>query len=108
MSKIEDEVCEKIHKRSKAGLKKYGVTLERNDFDFTDWIIHLQEELMDASVYAQKIIYDFKGNKREKAIKQILEDMVYVAKQDGWDKSTTGRQLILRDAEKLLKDIGCE
>lgn len=58
MSKIEDEVCRKIQKRAEVGLKKYGVTVERNDLEFLDWLNHLQEELMDATVYIEKIIQD--------------------------------------------------
>ena len=55
MSKIEDSVCKKIQDRASVGKKKYGVTMERNDLSFKEWMIHLQEELMDAIVYIEKI-----------------------------------------------------
>tara|TARA_R100000734_G_C3224680_1_gene34876 strand:- start:55 stop:249 length:195 start_codon:yes stop_codon:yes gene_type:complete len=58
MSRIEDEVCKKIQERAKVGLDKYGVTMERTDFDFVTWLIYLQEELMDAVVYLQRLIED--------------------------------------------------
>ena len=59
MSKIEDRVCDKIKERANLGLRKYGVTLEdRGDLNFIDWMIHLQEELMYASVYIEKIIQE--------------------------------------------------
>ena len=58
MSRIEDEVCKKIQERVKIGLDKYGVTMERTDFDFVTWLIYLQEELMDAVVYLQRLIED--------------------------------------------------
>tara|TARA_Y100001951_G_scaffold102700_1_gene109897 strand:+ start:7674 stop:7862 length:189 start_codon:yes stop_codon:yes gene_type:complete len=58
MSRIEDEVCKKIQERAAIGLDKYGVTMERTDFDFVTWLIYLQEELMDAVVYLQRIIED--------------------------------------------------
>ena len=39
--------------RSRIGLKKYGVTTMRTDLGLPEWLKHLQEELLDASVYAQ-------------------------------------------------------
>ncbi len=56
MSKIEDSVCKKILERAKVGKEKYGVTMERDDLNFTQWMTHLQEELMDAIVYIEKVI----------------------------------------------------
>lgn len=56
MSKIEDNVIIKIAKRTIAGLTKYGTTMERDDLSKKEWMIHLQEELMDACVYLEKCI----------------------------------------------------
>lgn len=39
--------------RSRVGLKKYGVTTARDDVDLLGWIEHIQQELLDAAVYAQ-------------------------------------------------------
>ena len=58
MSKIEDSVCKKIQDRAKVGKNKYGVTMERGYLSFKEWMIHLQEELMDAIVYIQKTLED--------------------------------------------------
>lgn len=58
MSRIEDEVCKKIQERAAVGVNKYGTTMEREDFDFPTWLVYLQEELMDAVVYLQRIIED--------------------------------------------------
>ena len=55
MSKIEQSVCEKILQRAKVGKEKYGTTMERDDLTFQEWITHLQEELMDAIVYIEKL-----------------------------------------------------
>ncbi len=55
MSKIEESVCKKILDRANVGKKKYGTTMERNDLTFQEWITHLQEELMDAIVYIEKL-----------------------------------------------------
>lgn len=41
--------------RSLLGFKKYGVTMDRSDLKFDDWLNHLQDELMDAVIYIEKI-----------------------------------------------------
>ena len=58
MSSIEDKVCEKIQERSKVGKSKYGVTMERTDLNTIEWLTHLQEELMDAAVYVERLMGD--------------------------------------------------
>ena len=58
MSIIEDNVCEKIQERSKVGKSKYGVTMERTDLNTVEWLTHLQEELMDAAVYVERLMGD--------------------------------------------------
>ena len=56
MSRIEDEVCNKIKARSDVGKKKYGVTMEEENLTRLEWLIHAQEEAMDLAVYLQKLI----------------------------------------------------
>jgi hypothetical protein len=46
------------------GKKKYGVTLDRNDLSLSDWLTHLQEELMDAVNYIERIKKVVDGEKR--------------------------------------------
>ena len=58
MSRIEDKVCEKIQQRAKIGKPKYGVTMERTDLNFLEWLQHLQEELMDAAVYVERLMQE--------------------------------------------------
>lgn len=48
-------VADKMLERSDIGFKKYGTTTERNDIDLQGWLTHLQEELMDASIYIERI-----------------------------------------------------
>lgn len=48
-------VVEKMISRSNVGLTKYGVTTERSDLTTEEWLTHLQEELMDACIYIQKL-----------------------------------------------------
>ena len=57
---VEDQIVKsvlaKYVERSNTGLKKYGTPLTRNDLTLDKWITHLQEELMDATLYLQKIM----------------------------------------------------
>jgi succinate dehydrogenase flavin-adding protein (antitoxin of CptAB toxin-antitoxin module) len=41
--------------RAEMGKKKYGQTLDREDLSLLDWIRHTQEELMDATLYLEKL-----------------------------------------------------
>ena len=50
---IVEQVKEMFDKRSEVGIKKYGTTLHDNNTD--DFFNHLQEELMDAILYIQKL-----------------------------------------------------
>jgi len=52
--KIVENVLEKYRQRSQLGIKKYNTTLEENDKD--DYLLHLQQELMDASLYIEKLM----------------------------------------------------
>jgi hypothetical protein len=38
-----------------AGFRKYGTTTERTDLSLLDWLQHLQEELLDAAVYVERL-----------------------------------------------------
>lgn len=51
---IVESVINKYQQRSKLGIGKYGTTLQDNNTD--DFLLHLQEELMDASLYIEKLI----------------------------------------------------
>lgn len=55
MSKIEKRVINKINQRAEIGKQKYGVTMERTDLSTYDWLNHLQEELLDAIIYIEKL-----------------------------------------------------
>ena len=47
-------VVNKIESRSAVGIKKYGTTLDENNID--NFLKHLQEEMMDAVNYIEKLI----------------------------------------------------
>ena len=52
------KVLAKYYERSQTGIKKYGRTLDRDDLNLIDWLNHLQEELMDATLYIEKLKQD--------------------------------------------------
>tara|TARA_R110001606_G_scaffold143268_1_gene282555 strand:- start:625 stop:816 length:192 start_codon:yes stop_codon:yes gene_type:complete len=52
---IVESVINKFKSRSDVGIKKYNKTLDREDLDKLEWLTHLQEELMDATLYIEKL-----------------------------------------------------
>ena len=53
------KVVDLIVSRANRGLIKYGVTTDRTDLNTLDWLQHLQEELLDAAIYIEKIKGEF-------------------------------------------------
>ncbi len=57
--KVEDpivlKVMSKFYDRSQRGIEKYGTMLTRTDLDVLEWLNHLQEELMDAALYCERL-----------------------------------------------------
>ena len=55
---MQDEIIQKVvnkfKQRSELGIKKYNKTLKENNAD--NFLIHLQEELMDAVNYIEKLL----------------------------------------------------
>lgn len=64
--KIVQSVLDKYVKRSEVGVKKYGTTLEQNNTD--DFLTHLQEELMDAVLYIEKLKNDINQRNNRRTI----------------------------------------
>lgn len=52
-----ETVIQKHRAREARGFQKYGVTTERGDLSFEQWVLHLQE-LMDAAVYAERVLQE--------------------------------------------------
>ena len=48
--------------RSSVGIEKYGTTLDRQDLSTLEWLKHLQEELMDATLYIEKLKQEYENN----------------------------------------------
>jgi len=65
-NKIQDEnvfnVVLQYAERAQKGFEKYGTTTERTDIDLKGWLQHLQEELMDATVYIERLKRELKND----------------------------------------------
>ena len=78
-------VVEKFVQRSDTGFKKYGVTLQDDGGNALKWLDHLQEELMDAVNYIEKL---------KSVLQNDYEDaVVRMSKQRDWKESDDGYML---------------
>jgi hypothetical protein len=61
--KVEDpivlSVMAKYYERSQVGIQKYGTMLNREDLTTVEWLTHLQEELMDATLYIERLKQEY-------------------------------------------------
>jgi len=55
---IAKSVADQVLERAAIGIKKYGVNLTRNDLSHVDWLNHLQQELLDAANYVERLKQD--------------------------------------------------
>tara|TARA_Y100000114_G_scaffold97599_1_gene90851 strand:+ start:167 stop:427 length:261 start_codon:yes stop_codon:yes gene_type:complete len=69
--KIIERVINKIKKRSDVGYKKYGVTLHDDEQTLDKWLTHIQEELMDAVNYIEKVKAVLTDEIEEAALKRF-------------------------------------
>ena len=52
---IVQTVTDRFHKRSREGMVKYGMSMADNPADAGEWLVNLQEELMDAVLYTERL-----------------------------------------------------
>jgi hypothetical protein len=55
LDSVVNAVLQKYIQRSTVGKKKYGTDLDRKDLTIIEWVQHTQEELMDATLYLEKL-----------------------------------------------------
>lgn len=89
---IVEEVVKQFRKRSEFGITKYGTTLAENETD--NFLIHLQEELMDAVNYIEKL----KSQQTTSTKNNVLE---WAKERDLIHKENAPKQLI-----KLQEEVG--
>ena len=68
---VVERVVDKFVSRSDVGFEKYGVTLNDDKSILFAWINHLQEELMDAVLYLQKLKESSTEELQEAMLKNI-------------------------------------
>jgi len=71
---VVERVVDKFVSRSDVGFNKYGVTLNDDFSDIFAWINHLQEELMDATLYLQKLKETTSVELQEALLKKYKDD----------------------------------
>jgi len=71
---VVERVVDKFISRSDVGFKKYGITLDDDLSDIFAWINHLQEELMDATLYLQKLKETTSVELQEALLKKYKDD----------------------------------
>jgi len=86
---IVDEIVSKFQERSRVGITKYGTTLDRKDLKPEDWVNHIQEELMDAILYTQRLrreisMFDDKEKEKETNVekKTATEETITLPKRE--------------------------
>ena len=65
VDKTVEAVIDKFQKRSEVGIKKYGVTLDREDLELEDWLLHFQEEMQDGILYLERALKEIRDNKKD-------------------------------------------
>ena len=72
---VVQSVVNKFVDRSDVGFAKYGKTLRDDSSDVFAWLNHLQEELMDATLYLQRLKEEISTLREEKALLNELNDI---------------------------------
>ena len=68
-------VVNKFVDRSDVGFAKYKTTMRDDQSDVFVWLNHLQEELMDATLYLQRLKEEISTLREEKALLKELNDI---------------------------------
>lgn len=68
---VVENVVDKFVSRSDVGFAKYGKTLRDDHSDIFTWVNHLQEELMDAVLYMQRLKEEITTLKEEGMIAKL-------------------------------------
>ena len=72
---VVQSVVNKFVDRSDVGYAKYGMTMRDDQSDVFVWLNHLQEELMDATLYLQRLKEEISYLREEKAMLNEINDI---------------------------------
>jgi hypothetical protein len=92
-------VVNKFVDRSDVGFAKYGKTMRADQSDVFVWLNHLQEELMDATLYLQRLKEEISTLREEKALLKEINDIDVIdafeflsEKKKQWKDSTVTKK----------------
>jgi hypothetical protein len=72
---VVQSVVNKFVDRSDVGFAKYGKTMRDDNSDVFTWLNHLQEELMDATLYLQRLKEEITDLREEKALLREINEI---------------------------------
>jgi len=78
-------VMNALKQRSDAGQLKYGTTTERTDLSLRDWLQHLQEELLDAAVYVERLKSEPGEEAESPGVRLIADERRRQVEVEEWD-----------------------
>jgi len=91
-----ESVRARLMRRSVVGLEKYGVTTERSDLSMLDWLQHLQDELLDGSVYVEKLKGEVEARESAEArLTALRQDVEEVVEDEGFHITTSGADRLI-------------
>jgi hypothetical protein len=80
------KVMSKFYDRSQRGIEKYGTMLTRTDLDFIDWVTHLQEEMLDAALYCERLKQEYKKNQKDAIINLMNSEYDEMLNMDSYSE----------------------
>jgi hypothetical protein len=72
---VVQSVVNKFVSRSDVGFAKYGTTMRDDPSDIFVWLNHFQEELMDATLYLQRLKEEISSLREEKELINSVHDI---------------------------------
>jgi len=93
---VVQSVVNKFVDRSDVGFAKYGKTMRDDRSDVFVWLNHLQEELMDATLYLQRLKEEISDLREEKALLQelndidVIDEFIFIPKKKVKQKKSLG------------------
>lgn len=95
---VVESVIDKFRGRSRMGIKKYGVTMDRTDLKPGDWVKHAQEEAMDLIVYLEKL---------ERELSAVSEPVIDNIRCDIKCRDISEANVVRESIIKILDHFGC-
>ena len=87
-------VVNKFVDRSDVGFAKYKTTMRDDKSDVFVWLNHLQEELMDATLYLQRLKEEISSLREEKALLNSINDIDVI---DAFEVKPTKKKKFLKE-----------